>query len=382
MFKERKNKTSLLIFFAFIFTCLVLVGAEVGIRYYETPTAVTQYDSDMYRYKQMVPDPFLLFRTPRNIEGETINTNSFGYRSPELEKNKSHGVFRIAILGGSGAAGYGASHDDMTFHRVLETTFNSTFDQFRTEVINAAIPSYVSSQELVLLVTEVVDFDPDVIVVIDGVNDIGTSLDPNDQPVGYPQGWYKVTNGWSNYIDGAIVHRFVNKLRIVSYGYRLANRFSTTVNDLQRLIAQTDEKAMANKPTLPKKVNSLPLDYAAIEKYENNLSKMVRFATSYNIKTILIVQPISLEHRSFNSSYELWDSGIKAIFQAMSRVAQQHNVSAFDYSNIFQIEFGDEAKNYFSDWVHLNDSGNYFLGKRIYQLLLSERYIPASKDDN
>ena len=73
---------------------------------------------------------------------------------------------------------------------------------------------------------------------------------------------------------------------------------------------------------------------------------------------------------------------MKEIFQAMSRVAQQQNVSAFDYSNIFQTQFGDDAKNYFSDWVHLSDAGHYFLGKRIYQLLLSERYMPDSEDDN
>ncbi len=75
------------------------------------------------------------------------------------------GAKRIVLVGGSTAFGTGLASDAETFAAHLERLLPGT------AVTNAAVIGHASGQELVRLVTELVDLEPRLVVALDGLND-------------------------------------------------------------------------------------------------------------------------------------------------------------------------------------------------------------------
>ncbi len=146
-----------------------------------TPSALRRWN---------IADPILGWRNGTNVgttnahgyaEGvEWRATNPQGFFSAgELNFNvvpqKPPGVFRIFILGGSTVAGYGVE----TPLRNLPTKFSETLKRHlngkagfgRLEVINAGVDGYFSINEYLYFATELIHYDPDLVIFYDGWND-------------------------------------------------------------------------------------------------------------------------------------------------------------------------------------------------------------------
>ena len=74
-------------------------------------------------------------------------------------------------------------NDDETFGQHLEHLLNA-------EVINAAIVGHASGQELVYLLTELVDLQPDLVITLDGWNDY--DLHPLTSKFGGSNGFWQI----------------------------------------------------------------------------------------------------------------------------------------------------------------------------------------------
>jgi len=74
-------------------------------------------------------------------------------------------------LGGSTTWGYFAP-DELTISDYLQENFNQQNTKKRIEVINAGMPAYNSNDELNLIKNKIVHYNPDLIIVYDGLNDI------------------------------------------------------------------------------------------------------------------------------------------------------------------------------------------------------------------
>ncbi|MBM3751961.1 MAG: SGNH/GDSL hydrolase family protein [Acidimicrobiia bacterium] len=85
---------------------------------------------------------------------------------------KAPGVYRIFILGGSPVAGMWSG--DVTIAGRLEVLLNAGPDPAgrRFEVVNAAMEGWNSSQELAMLSNYLPEFAPDLIIAINGFNDV------------------------------------------------------------------------------------------------------------------------------------------------------------------------------------------------------------------
>ncbi len=98
----------------------------------------------------------------------TIETNSWGYRGPPVQREKSKGRLRIFVLGDSFTLGVGVENDE---------TFSARLTQRdpRIEAINGGVIGYGTSQQLLLLRDEALTFHPDLVIVAFFWNDVANN---------------------------------------------------------------------------------------------------------------------------------------------------------------------------------------------------------------
>jgi hypothetical protein len=102
-----------------------------------------------------------------NWNGRMFSTNRWGMRDREYEVAKAPGTLRVALLGPSHVMGDNVP-DGRTFEAVIEERLNREFklDGYRRfEILNFAMPSYSSLQQVALLEERVFEFAPDVVLI-------------------------------------------------------------------------------------------------------------------------------------------------------------------------------------------------------------------------
>ncbi|MGE0708593.1 MAG: hypothetical protein AB7N76_22800 [Planctomycetota bacterium] len=146
----------------------LLVLVELGAWTAPSKLAVTRYPYP-YRGHGFVPEA----KPAENRFSAT--TEAGGRRGPDLPR-KPPGELRVLLLGGSTVLGDG-SRDAQTPAECLQRLLDAELAArprpgiARARVINGGQGWYVTTQELVYLVTELALLEPDVILCVDGYND-------------------------------------------------------------------------------------------------------------------------------------------------------------------------------------------------------------------
>lgn len=168
-----------------VFAVLPLLGllllTEVGLR-------VSGYRYDSYFQKAFwwtrlsaqpiyQRDPALFWRlrpyANSDLNPESRDTqliNSLGFRDDEFSRRKPAGVFRAITMGDSCTFGDGVANWE-TYANVLEELLAARNAAQPVEVINAGVPGYTSYQARTYLENELLDFDPNLVIVYVGFND-------------------------------------------------------------------------------------------------------------------------------------------------------------------------------------------------------------------
>lgn len=153
---------------AIVYSCiplvLLLLIGEGSIRvwayYFRTPY-------ERYNYKtnrlELIPN------TSLNLNGTIIQINSKGFAGPEFEREKPANIFRIFALG-----------DSCTFTppwmkaypALLQAELASRNPGTNVEVINAGIEGYNSTYALGRLREELLQYNPDMVIIYVGWNDL------------------------------------------------------------------------------------------------------------------------------------------------------------------------------------------------------------------
>src|SRR5687768_381888 len=109
--------------------------------------------------------PYLYF-----LFDSTKGLNEYGFKTSYPEE-KEPGKFRIILVGGSVARG---KQPEQSIAHYLEKQLNTQFQTDKIEVINAGISAFVVEQEFILIQLLLQQYQPDMIVSLDGVNDLMT----------------------------------------------------------------------------------------------------------------------------------------------------------------------------------------------------------------
>jgi uncharacterized protein YjbI with pentapeptide repeats len=129
-----------------------------------------------------------------NQHYETININTEGFRGKEISLIKPENTFRIFIIGGSTVYGTGAQSDITTMPSFLQKEFDNSNMNFNIEVINAGISGAWSFSETQLVKNKILNFQPDMLVIFEGWNDLGrfSNISTDDSEI---TSW---TNTWKD----------------------------------------------------------------------------------------------------------------------------------------------------------------------------------------
>lgn len=99
----------------------------------------------------------------RTYRGARIDTNSRGFRGPEIEPARANTV-TIVGLGDSIQFGHGVE-ESRTYLRVMEGVLAKRFPEVHWRVVNTAVPGYNTVMEVATLREKALDLEPDLVIV-------------------------------------------------------------------------------------------------------------------------------------------------------------------------------------------------------------------------
>jgi lysophospholipase L1-like esterase len=185
------------VLFALILASAVYTVFELAAIWYLK--AFRGYDGKhLYQY---VFDPYKnILPAPNYADTRGIRHNAQGFRrSSEVARRKPPATYRIFLLGGSTAYGLGGlwPHleprypvipDSETIDAFLERELNARLPGVHVEVINAAISSTWTHHELIYVNQTILNYQPDMILFLDGFNDYFFDNEDHDQFADYSYG--------------------------------------------------------------------------------------------------------------------------------------------------------------------------------------------------
>jgi hypothetical protein len=161
---------------AFLWVAALLVIAAAGAEWYLEAAKRSRYaarygriDAAYASFRVQHINPFYLFFFPLEaarraaMGNDVCSVGPDGFRGPGPEAARGRKL--AFVLGGSAAFGYDASSNDTTITGYLNRV------QSDYHFVNAGVPSWNSSQEMIRLVHQILAHRPDLVIAYDGAND-------------------------------------------------------------------------------------------------------------------------------------------------------------------------------------------------------------------
>ncbi|MBU0718905.1 MAG: SGNH/GDSL hydrolase family protein [Planctomycetes bacterium] len=335
---------------------LVLVAIEMGLSLRAQNLPVVR------RFERRLPAPYIEFYPEPNYCGEGVVTNDAGFRYGALPKAKPADEVRIFFL--SSSYGFAGATNDTTIPGFMERQLASrpVASGRRVRVINASGPSFCLRQSLVLLVTRVLDYSPDVIVVFHGSETLSYATGFERRP-GYPFN-FRVRERLHDKVAGYV--KGPEPLTNLLMRTRLMQRFHP---DLGRNAIQEDLSQYNNVIA----IDSLEQYDPYIDTVVEDISKMARLASTFDCRTLVAIPP--------------WKSPI-LLPGAVERLAERvrgacselrvHGVTFVEASSL--VGEMNSQQLWGPDGVHWDDRGNELVANHLVHALVEGGLVAAPQE--
>jgi lysophospholipase L1-like esterase len=268
-------------------------------------------------------------------------TNSYGFidgseGNRDITEPKKMGEKRIVCIGASTTGNYIQSGETVySYPSELEEILNNKgFDNVR--VINCGVGGYNSAEILIRFALQIVDYEPDFIVIYHAYNDIRSYLTPNFR---------------SDYSNS---RRNLGELNWRLFLADVFPSFGLVFMDYLRkkILAGNIRNSLLN--LVSKGTVDLSLDPSqGLNTYQRNLQSIIDIARSRKIKVLLSTYCHFLYPAIQNSEVHLkYQELVKLENKIMRNLAENNNLSIVDAENLFPY---DEI--YFVDSVHFTPEG-------------------------
>lgn len=289
---------------------------------------------------------------PASAEDEssaTIVMNEHGFRYGPLTTIKPETVTRYFMLGGSVV--FFGNTNETTISGYLEQDLRQSTGNKNIEVINAGGTGFISNQELVLLITKVIDFEPDTVIVFDGFNDflMPTSY---ELPIGVPFKFDTLEVAW---YESKSLLRNISMLPFRDHllaGSHFMRRFSPHWSYVTYLNDEEETRiSQATEPLTPQ---------AMVVNLLDNWRKMARFLFAHRVGGLFILQPFNTNAlpEAYGPQYDLVEEAIPHLNEEFSLA--EPPIRFHTYRDVLQ-----DRMDLFWDSIHTYDEGN-----RIYAELM------------
>ena len=286
-----------------------------------------------------------------NQESKTVHINNFGMRGPDITQDKPNDVYRIFLIGGSTLYGSGSTSDTTTIPGFLQERFdNSGIDQ-KIQVINAGIEGSSSLEEVPRIKNDLVNFDPDMIVIYHGTND--GHLD-----------WERYTN------FDSFVTPFEKKVLVFFQAY--LPEYKTPVLALyviNKITLGTTNDSGTYEPYFK---SEHMVERSAL--WHDRIKGACEFGNEEGFKTVVLLQPvlgsgnkplteyeqnflITLGGEESGKNYDTFANGLVGLDNSCHTVKDLRNI----FDNVPEFIYFDNA--------HMADYGNNIVSENIFEIL-------------
>lgn len=371
MTSERRG--SLAAGFAALAVALVVTGllAETALRLYHRWAAGVPFFSLLpgWRERAFPLDPFLAFgprvdwQIPGKEHPESAYFNAQGFRTQETLGPPAPGEVRVVALGGSTTEDVWNEAGRHWPLAVEERLHAAGRDDVR--VYNGAMSAYTSAHSLVRFATDVVQYQPDLLLVMHNVNDL---------LVVYRAGMLGVPMDSSYH---------------VKYGQKsLTGQLDEDDVVLCRLCALVRERLARLAPPEPRvELGEYDLR-TGLALFERNLRSLVAVARAHGTEVVLVTMPLSRSRERFDDTAALAAAGLLEAFpsherfladfdaynDAIRRVGAELGVPVIDAAALVPQ---DDAL--FADIVHTTSAGVEAMGDAVAPELLRLLPPPAGE---
>jgi lysophospholipase L1-like esterase len=346
-------------------------------------------------------------------KNQFVQINEQGFRDKDsLPLAKPKDEIRIFILGGSTAFGQWNQKNEATIASKLETRLQQRVTEqkqspakYRPDVfpffqpsreklmgmpakikegqyrvINAAVPGYVSGNQLAQFALQILPYQPDLIVVLDGYGDLMLPSSETQQE----------TPKIDNFLANASGHF---KTSISQSLEQLTNN-SYLINTIDSLFSQSEpsieQKSLAVNLDDKSLAQSLPKDDAELSRrvarYQENHQQLIQLSARAGVPVVLALQPeitgrpadkLSPEEKEITEQLE--KDYLEKMPKAYRQFAQTSQQLAKAFPSNVKVLNLEQDKNLppasFSDTVHLSEQANTVIAENIYQTIATSEKL-------
>lgn len=315
-------------FFLLIFLLAVVAEVTLGI--------IFHYKDKNASIEPVHDHPYLYYE----FNDDTL-TNEDGFKTSAYKK-KPGGVYRIVLTGGSVARGKEPEH---TISHYLQDILRERLNTDKIEVINAGVSGYVLQQEFILTQMTLLDYEPDMIIGLDGYNDavaLALNAGLDNAPFGSPMQWenFRVIkeNQWKAKGVSRFAYLFKNIDRLKASWLR------------KRRFANTDWSGLSSD----KNIEQFGL------KYSDLLHDLYTFCNGNDVRYHHFVQPFHIDRVKQRFPDGQGEYIVKLIEGFGEYSVYYHNQTTTDLTSAL-----DDRLNLFYDDVHVIPEGNYLIAQLI-----------------
>jgi len=294
-----------------------------------------------------IPDALLGYKLKSNTEIAGFRVNANGFVGPEIKTPKTK--IRIFCMGGSTTLGAGAEKDQYAYPALLNRILDIAAPG-KYEVINAGVFGYHSHHSLLRLHAQILALNPDIIVLMDGLNDVMAAK-------AMDQAGTNALNDFSR-----------NNL------FLLVQK-EPTASFLERSYLYNKVKGLLHMRT---GLSALPTRLREFG-YEKNTSEIITTCQDKDIEVILVNYPwfnvtneTALKRKQFTAEdKETFRIGREELASINSKLAQTYHIPLFDAQPRFDalLKLRENDYKIYSDTVHFTRFSNFQLAYGIYDVL-------------
>ncbi len=286
---------------------------------------------------RLTPHPYLgyalkpSFKTDPS-EFQQASHNSLGFRGKETTWAKPPGVFRIVTSGGSSVYGQSETRDAAVWSQRLEDHLNEKDLGYKVEVINGGAPGYNIFENLINFETRLVDFDPDLLIQYESINDMRCALYTRGGPVQRDNTQWR--QAWPVDRPSVLERWFEN-----SRAYLVWRRYFTNAASLREDLAYW---AVRNYDPNGDPYDPDPVPDLGFQTYRRNLVELIAAARAHGTRVLIATQPLARYHLEPAPSTKKQLAGIDRIQDIQRDVGKEMDVPVFELARIIEAEVDKE----------------------------------------
>lgn len=307
------------------------------------------------------PHPYRCYGLRPQYERRGATHNELGFRGPLVKIPKPAGVYRILALGGSTTYGEFIDRDDQTWTARLQAELRSRLGTEAIEVVNAGCPGYNSWESAVTLLVSGLDFEPDLILMGDGLNDVHCRLVPPALYASDNRGRRQV---WADPLD-VVILRYSLLGRIAGYHLGVWNN-----PGIDSFVGTPHSDPGAKQGS--QRIGGEPLDLLAANPpvyFERNLRSMIALARAHGAKAVLLGIPLHPGLGDYAATPH-YQQAVREHHAVLDSLSAELAVPRFRLEDIIPAE-----RPYWRDGRHVSATGAALQARVLAEFLIQERVI-------